>query len=226
MKIKDTTKAVRDNPYGFLLDAMTGGTSRAIERMEADGQQQLIESAELPLRLNAFKGDLEKWDIPVERLPDDSDYEKPLARLVYERLGIKVVEGLQDALFTEVEMPEGWRVEATGHSMWSKLIDDKGRERGSIFYKAAFYDRDAFFNVKCRFSIDCYRSADKDGNPVQSGTETHFATYIMDGGKPVQFIALREENDSNQSDEHRNAARQWLNENYPEWENPFAYWEL
>ena len=32
--------------------------------------------------------------------------------------------------------------------MWSDLLDDKGVKRGSIFYKAAFYDRSAFLRLK------------------------------------------------------------------------------
>jgi hypothetical protein len=31
--------------------------------------------------------------------------------------------------------------------MWSSIVDDKGKEMVSIFYKAAFYDRDAFYIV-------------------------------------------------------------------------------
>jgi predicted secreted protein len=28
--------------------------------------------------------------------------------------------------------------------MWSYIVDDEGTQRVAIFYKAAFYDRDAF----------------------------------------------------------------------------------
>ena len=52
-----------------------------------------------------------------------------------------------DPLFVDAQLPDGWRVEATDHSMWSNLLDDQGMVRGSIFYKAAFYDRDAFMHV-------------------------------------------------------------------------------
>ena len=44
-------------------------------------------------------------------------------------------------------MPNGWKKQATDHSMWSELIDDKGKVRATIFYKAAFYDQRAFLNL-------------------------------------------------------------------------------
>ena len=67
-------------------------------------------------------------------------------------MGIKIIED-KDDLFMEVELPTGWSLKRTDHSMWSNLIDNKGRERASIFYKAAFYDRDAFINFNRRFHI-------------------------------------------------------------------------
>lgn len=33
------------------------------------------------------------------------------------------------------------------------MFDDKGRKRMNFFYKAAFYDRDAFVNFNTRYSI-------------------------------------------------------------------------
>jgi hypothetical protein len=224
MKIENTTEKVTNNPMDFLIEALAFGSSGAIERMESAGQKQLTESAELPLRLNAFKGELDKIGIQIERLPDDADYDKPLARPVYEKLGIKVLEST-DSLFVTVEMPEGWKVTATDHSMWNKLLDDKGRERGSIFYKAAFYDRDAFFNLGKRFGIDAYYPMDKDGNSVEYGKHTHFATAATDCGKPIHTVGVREEGNYDLADTHRAAAKEWLDKNYPDCENPFAYWE-
>jgi hypothetical protein len=47
-----------------------------------------------------------------------------------------------------VSLPPGWKVVPTDHSMWSDLVDAKGEKRASIFYKAAFYDRDAFIRIE------------------------------------------------------------------------------
>jgi len=47
--------------------------------------------------------------------------------------------------------------------MWSYLHDEHGRERCAIFYKAAFYDRDAFLTISPRYVDDVEReSQDQD----------------------------------------------------------------
>src|SRR6478672_11806248 len=116
---------VADNLKDFLAAVTPGG----IEAQEAQGQQQFVNSATLPIKFN-------------------SGTQQEL-----ESMGVKYLERPSDpnALFCNVDLPSGWKVEPTDHSMWSKLIDEKGRERASICYKAAFYDRDAFLNVNPRY---------------------------------------------------------------------------
>ena len=204
--MKNTTKEVANNPMSFLKD----------------GQNELVNSSELPLKANMFKSDFEKLGIKFEQ---DGEFGKPFAKSIYEKLGIKVGEKSDD-LFVYVQLPEGWKLKSTDHSMWNKLVDAQDRERGSIFYKAAFYDREAFFNLNRRYSYETYTPVDKDGNIVDWENHTHRATFITDGGKPVHFIAQREkDSDYSLSEEHGVLAKAWLNENYPEWENSFAYWE-
>lgn len=60
----------------------------------------------------------------------------------FEALGFKFL-GEHNDLFLKVEFPKGWRKKATDHDMWTDIIDETGTKRGSIFYKAAFYDRRA-----------------------------------------------------------------------------------
>lgn len=97
-----------------MLDAMPG----MIEASEAHGQRELAASSQLPTQ--------------------------GLSELAT-KFGIEIVGPSQgDGLFTDVRLPAGWQVKPTEHSMWSDLIDDTGTKRASIFYKAAFYDRDAF----------------------------------------------------------------------------------
>lgn len=76
--------------------------------------------------------------MPVELQPD---------RAAFEALGFKFglpVEG--DRLFVHATLPEGWKKQGTGHDMHSEIVDETGRKRVGVFYKAAFYDRraDAF----------------------------------------------------------------------------------
>lgn len=64
-----------------------------------------------------------------------------------EALGFVFGEPIDD-LFINATFPAGWRKKATDHSMWSELLDETGKKRGAIFYKAAFYDRRAFMRLE------------------------------------------------------------------------------
>lgn len=106
-----------------------GGNPNAIEQQEAQGQKDLSDSTQLPRIVNYPRG-----ANPVE---------------LYSKMGITVLTTSKgDDLFMGVKLPAGWKVQPTDHSMWSDLIDNEGKKRASIFYKAAFYDRDAFINFE------------------------------------------------------------------------------
>ena len=49
-----------------------------------------------------------------------------------------------DPLFCEAVFPPNWSLRATDHNMWFEILDDEGNVRATMFYKSAFYDRDAF----------------------------------------------------------------------------------
>jgi hypothetical protein len=71
-------------------------------------------------------------------------------REVFEALGFRFGEDI-GKLFVSVEFPEGWKIEPTDHYMWSDLVDNRGRKRGSIFYKPDFWDQDAFIRLNRRY---------------------------------------------------------------------------
>jgi hypothetical protein len=76
-------------------------------------------------------------------------------REALEAAGVKFGAAVKgDPMFTYVELPAGWKKRSTGHAMWSDLVDDKGRKRASIFYKAAFYDRSAHGSALPRYHND------------------------------------------------------------------------
>jgi hypothetical protein len=100
-----------------LLEAMVFGTEQAILRSEAEGQRQLVASDVLPTAA--------PWD--------------ELIALGFTR-GAEVAG---DPMFTHCTLPTGWRKQGTDHSMHSVVLDERGIERVSVFYKAAFYDRRA-----------------------------------------------------------------------------------
>lgn len=127
----NTASQVDRNPLSFLFRAMTEGTPDAITGQEAQGQRSFAESDTLPANIRGGRG--------------ETDAE---ARERLEAMGVRIgpaVEG--DDLFVYADLPDGWERRPTEHSMWSDLVDGGGRKVASIFYKAAFYDRDAFLDL-------------------------------------------------------------------------------
>lgn len=99
----------------------TPGFGGFIEGQEARGQREVVNSDRIPM-----KGDA----------------------AALEALGFVLGEvDPQDKLFRAATLPAGWSRASTDHSMYSDIVDANGRPRVSIFYKAAYYDRDAFFTV-------------------------------------------------------------------------------
>lgn len=114
------------------IHAMAGGNPSDYAQ-EARGQRELVRSSVLPS--TGIK------DIPWAKV-------------------LGPVE--DDPMFTHVELPEGWSKKPTDHSMWSAVVDDRGRTRANVFYKAASYDRRAFINLQVPFEIQKDYDADPD----------------------------------------------------------------
>lgn len=113
------------------LGLLAVGSSGWITGQERAGQSQLVNSTSLPTQAN------------------DGD-------AAYLALGFTFGEPRAgDPLFRPATMPEGWRKEASDHSMWSYVVDQLGRRRVSVFYKAAFYDRDAFMRLVTVYGYAC-----------------------------------------------------------------------
>lgn len=114
-KITNTEK--NDRHPEWLMGANPG----AIERQKARGQQELMISENV---------------LPAKMLDD--------ARQVLEAAGVTFGDPVDDdPLFQHVVLPAGWSLQATPHPLWSDLLDETRLIRARIFYKAAWYDRDA-----------------------------------------------------------------------------------
>lgn len=185
---------------GVFLDVISGMSSgKAIGNQEKQGQKDACRTKALPI-----KGTLHQ-------------------REAWERMGFVFGDDADD-LFVNVTMPEGWELRATDHSMWSELRDQQGRIRASMFYKAAFYDRDASISLCRRYSINQYDT--KDGEPenlirvsvYDADTLKHDAISIseIECDNPKERFSER--------DRLYLETKEWLNEVYPDWENPLAYW--
>lgn len=183
---------------GNFLAAVTPG---GVERQETAGQRLFVVSETLP-----------------------KEMVRGCTREKLEQMGVRFGEDADD-LFVTVQLPDGWKKQATSHSMWSDLLDHKGRPRAAIFYKAAFYDRRAHISLRQRYTMSIYEACDKDGNAAEYGKHTHMKTVVLDCGQPVHVVGVRENRGYNLGDEHDKQAAAWLDKNRSDWRDPLAYWE-
>lgn len=194
-KITNTTE--EDFNFGWL----GGGNPGAIEAQEARGQKELVESSQLPIKKNS------PYDLNLD------------TKEIYTKLGIKVIEHSDgDGLFYDVELPKGWKIESTDHSMWNNLIDDKGRERASIFYKAAFYDRDAFINFHQRYFSGQEYLKEKDG-------DSYPKFYMVKDLGTGEILFKTDVTLEYEDEELRKKADKWIKKHYPKHKSIFEYWD-
>lgn len=125
-KVTNTTDELKKAPnvFAFLQNQLDNPDGSPIEDMEAAGQKELVESDVLPTDLHNNTQD------------------------EFEALGFTfgpVIE--DDPIFRYAILPDGWEKRSTDHNMWSIIVDETGKERVGIFYKAAFYDRHAHMYI-------------------------------------------------------------------------------
>jgi hypothetical protein len=114
-----------------------------------------------------------------------------------------------------VELPKGWTKQPTEDSRLSSLVDDKGRERASIFYKAR---REANMRLTTRFNVKRVYAHGTVVATVTDGEEVIHATEPV--RKPEECRAAVAVLDNVVA-----TAATWLDERYPDWRNPGAYWD-
>lgn len=187
-----TPAALKALEEGNVANFIAASTPGGIEAQEATGQKQLVSDASY---------------LPKEMLHG-------CTRAHLEAMGI--VFGFdRDDIFVSVTLLNGWSIKPTEHSMWSCLLDDKGRERAQIFYKAAFYDRKAHISLVNRYDVTRYVEVAKDT----------YATAVTDCGKPIHQVGVRGRHEHSLGDKQAKLATKWLDERFPEWRNPLAYWD-
>lgn len=184
---------------GDLENARIASTPGGIVAQEAAGQRMLVgNGALLPRRINSYP------------------------QVVWSQVeaATGIVRGKDhDDLFAEVTLPEGWHLVPTNHNMWSDLVDAKGGKRASIFFKAAFYDRSAYLSFNSRYVVMVKYNDDTGVRSV----------YVLDqqtGQKVQELGECSTKADAYQEyDRLQTKGNEWLEANYPDHRNPFAYWE-
>lgn len=175
---------------GDLDNFIAASTPGGIEAQEKRGQEALVST--------------------FRQLPKDMGRD---GRKVAEALGFVFGEDVDD-IFVSVTAPVGWTMQATDHSMHSDIVDDQGRRRGSIFYKAAFYDRRASGRWGTRFEWGGHypESGERMSRVFDRATQ---ATLLSEG--PLPSYA-----ESGAADERMKA---WLDERFPNHADALAYWD-
>lgn len=183
-----------------LLRAMNG-EKNVNEHMEAEGQQSAVKNIMMAKKMEPS---IEYW----------------------EKLGFKFEDIPGDDVLYSATLPEGWSLKATDHSMWNEIFDEKGLKRGSMFYKASFYDRKAHMYLSPRYSIHTdYIGNGGSTREIYFGNEQEKlfvagTVHISENASEEEILAKYDEQDKLEK-----LARQYAEENYPDYNNVNAYWE-
>lgn len=190
---------VKGDIENFVVASTPGG----IEAQEAAGQRDLV------ARFNR---------LPTKFLSHCLDTDMPKGWL--EKVGFKVGDVVSgDDIWTAVTPPDGWTLRPTEHDMWSEVRDDKGRLRISVFYKAAFYDRNCHASIVPRYQIDTKYDGD-----YETGTRTRFVVdnangeVLFNGGiEPQRFVR-----DAPQKDAYYQC-KKFLEQHFPNYVDELHY---
>jgi len=142
---------------------------------------------------------------------------EPDQRKTFESIGFRFGKQSEDPLFVEATFPNGWHKVLTKHAVWSDLVDDKGRKRGSIFYKAAFYDQSASVTLARRFRVVINYPEGRGDTEVfvrdgSNGEKLQLVlTETPDRASPTSLSARRKIEDID------NQLEEWLDECWPNW---------
>lgn len=155
----------------------------------------------------------------------------------WEKLGFKLGEpGAQgDKLFREViEQPDGWKLERNPHGdvRHMSLVDDKGRKRGTMFYKNASYDRKASIGLITRFRVEHGSALSNNydderffvSDTTQSKYDSHYTVLFM-VDEEMSTTKSSFESEWGWRDAQRKKCVAWLAEHYPNYDDPTVYWD-
>lgn len=177
---------------GDITNALVASTPGGIERQEAEGQRQMASSFKI--------------------LPKDMDREVAAA------FGFAFGEDADD-IFVPVTAPGGWSIRPTEHSMHSEIVDNLGRVRGTIFYKAAFYDRRANGNWSTRYRVESEYSPDYEitaFKAVDTATGEALFREPVEAGEGDKYA---------RRDVAEKIVRDALEDRLPDYRDVTAYWD-
>lgn len=193
-EITNTARMAKDNPL-LMLATLMGGPPGGIEAQEAQGQRELVASRRIPTGMR---------NVTAEQMT---------------ALGFVLGDpDPADPIFRPATLPGGWTWRATDHSMWSEILDARGRRRFEVFYKAAFYDRSAFLRPAARFGLDVDYGGDQADLKL-------CRIYLADQGRRGELLASYRDDVRGDYDRGWKEARAAMAARYPDYLDPMAYWD-
>lgn len=175
----------------LLMGMITGSGSKGLDIVQNHEQQRAIAEHLLPYEMHPNSKSFEAVGFIFEEIPGDS-------------------------VLCHATLPAGWRTEFDGVH-WTELLDEKGRKRGSSFYKSAFWDRNGHMSLDCRFSIGDERSD-------ETGITTIFIRDYQ-GDNIYTIGSTTSRRDDKEYKKLKKRAEGYMKEHYPDWKNPVAYWD-
>jgi len=149
-------------------------------------------------------------------LPTGSGERKKRNEKILKTVGIKLLGVVESNLiFQRVLLPMGWQRIAHGHGSYSCIIDEKSRKRVEIVYLDTEHNQKVYMSLCRRFrrSFDYDRFCDTNVG----------VTNVTDNGKVIHTTDPTVS--ANGSEGANAAASAWLDEHYPQWRDPSAYWD-
>ncbi len=182
--------------FEILIRAMMG-EKNVVDHVEAEGQARAVASTMMAKEMEPSR---EEW----------------------EKLGFTFTDIPGDEVLCEASLPEGWSMEETDHPMWINIVDQNGMKRGSMFYKAVFYDRVARMSLHCRYGAFSDYSADGSIVEIYFGSSDAQEKLFVAG--KLNRSTLSKEFFKEQ-DRLLAVAEKFGDKNYPDWRNINAYWD-
>lgn len=144
------------------------------------------------------------------------------SRRVLENSGVKFLSPIEnEPLYQLVELPEGWKVITDEDTPWCSLVDNKGRRRARILDEPKFAYQSAFIELCSRFTV-------MFGTQLQ-GSKEIITVVVLDCNRaiystePICLSAGKYSPDL--INEAYDQCNLWLDEKYPDWRDPAAYWD-
>jgi hypothetical protein len=189
-----TAMGVPGGAMSLLVNQIIGGNT--IEDMELMGRDELLLADQIPVDCGGASID--------EQL---------------QSLGFILGDVTEaDPIFRAATLPPGWSKRATENSYWSDIVDDRGRVRFRIGYKAAYYDRWARLNTERRFGF-------MTDYGQQDGPDQINRIVLTDCGVETELIGSYGRSDWDELDRLQDAAVARLNAIQPLWREFAAYWD-